>query len=111
MSSVLPRVWQPLNETAKTDVTVPLRDVQVEALRKLAPDTGAYVNEVDPTEPNWHETLYGENYDRLLETKKMWDPKGTFWCKHCIGSDLWETLGPDGIENGVGQSLVKLCRK
>jgi hypothetical protein len=104
-------VWQPLNETAKTAITTPLRDVQVEALRTLAPDTGAYVNEVDPTEPNWHETLYGENYDRLLETKKRWDPKGTFWCKHCIGSDLWETLGSDGIENGVGQSLIKLCRK
>lgn len=104
-------MWSPLNETAKKEVTTQLRDVEVPALVDLAPDTGAYVNEVDPTEPNWHEALYGDNYDRLAKVKHEWDPKGVFWCKHCIGSDWWEAVGPYGIENGVGQNLVKLCRK
>lgn len=104
-------MWHPLNGTEYLEVTTKLRDIEIEALRQLAPDTGTYVNEVDPTEPSWHEALYGANYDRLLELKKEWDPQGVFWCKHCIGSDLWETIGPDGINNGVGQSQVKLCRK
>ena len=46
----LPRMWSPLNETAKKEVTTQLRDVEVPALIDLAPDTGAYVSEVDPTE-------------------------------------------------------------
>ena len=85
--------------------------MQTNALRKLAPDTGAYVNEVDPTEPNWHFALYGDNFDRLNDIKKKWDPKGLFWCKHCIGSDYWEQIGEYGINNGVGQNHVKLCWK
>lgn len=104
-------MWPALNETEKTRVTTNLRDVQVPALRKLAPHTGAYVNEVDPTEPDWQETLYGDNYPRLMEAKQKWDPSGVFWCKHCVGSELWDAVGPYGIENGVGQSLVKLCRQ
>lgn len=108
---MVPRIWSPLNETSKSFLTTQLRDVETQALRDLAPDTGAFVNEVDPTEPEWEATLYGQNYDRLIETKTKWDRTGVFWCNHCIGSDLWEAVGPDGIENGVGQSLVKLCRK
>ncbi|EXJ78850.1 hypothetical protein A1O1_09252 [Capronia coronata CBS 617.96] len=42
-----------LNNTAKLAVTDLLRDVEVEALRQLAPNTGAYINEADPAEPNW----------------------------------------------------------
>lgn len=38
--------WQPFNDTQKTQQAALLNDVYVDALRKLAPDTGAYVNEV-----------------------------------------------------------------
>jgi hypothetical protein len=109
--TVLPRIWTPLNETEKKSVTTDLRDTRTEALRQLAPNTGAFVNEVDPTEPDWQNTLYGDNYPPLLEAKEKWDPRGVFWCKHCVGSELWDAVGPYGIENGVGQSQVKLCRK
>ena len=45
-----------------------------------------------------------------MEVKAKWDPKGIFWCKHCVGSELWDAVGDEGIENGVGQGKVKLCR-
>lgn len=107
---VLPRIWTPLNVTAKKEVTTDLREVRVPALKAIARETGAYVNEIDPTEPDWKETIHGEHYSRLLDVKLKWDPRGVFWCKHCVGSELWSEIGPYGIENGVGQNRVKLCK-
>lgn len=38
--------WQPFDKAQKKQQADLLNDVYVEALRQLAPDTGAYVNEV-----------------------------------------------------------------
>lgn len=106
----LPRSWEPLNSTQKEAITTDLRTKATQALRDLAPDTGAYVNEADPTEPDWQKTFYGDNYERLLELKRRWDPYGVFWYKNGIGSEMWNPVGDFGIENGVGQNPVQLCR-
>lgn len=87
-----------------------MRDNTVPALLSLAPDAGAYINEADPTEENWKQVYYGANYERLLGIKNDWDPKGVFWNKNGVGSDLWEPVGPWGRENGVGQNPIQLCR-
>ncbi|KXT11723.1 hypothetical protein AC579_6979 [Pseudocercospora musae] len=108
--AVVSRSWLPLNRTSLTNVTTDLRDVRVAALRDIEPDTGAYMSESDPTEPDWQMTKFGENYTRLLRIKKEYDPEGLFWCKQCAGSELWSTEGELGIENGVGQNRVRLCR-
>lgn len=92
------------------EITTDLRDIRVPALKAIAPTTGAYVNEIDPTEPEWKETMYGAHYTRLLDVKLKYDPSGVFWCRHCVGSDLWRAIGPYGIENGVGQNQLRLCR-
>lgn len=110
LSTALPRSWDPLNQTQKETITTSLRNGAVQGLRDLAPDTGAYASEADPTEPDWQRTFYGENYARLLALKKYWDPHGVFWYKNGVGSELWEPRGAFGIENGVGQNPVQLCR-
>lgn len=102
-------MWPAHNESLKALFTNELRDVSVEALRELAPNTGTYMNEADPTEPDWQRSLFGENYDKLLKVKRKWDPAGVFWCHHCVGSELWMFEGDDGLENGIGQSLGRLC--
>ncbi|KIW86249.1 hypothetical protein Z517_01644 [Fonsecaea pedrosoi CBS 271.37] len=108
---VLPRSWAFLNETAKVATTTHLREVEVEALRELAPNTGAYVNEADPTEPNWQKTFWGSNYPRLLQLKRHWDPKGVFWCVPCVGhKDGWEVVSDVGVEGAVGESPGRICR-
>lgn len=106
---VLSRFWTPLNTTEEVALTTEIRDSGEVALRELSPNTGEYMNEADPTEPDWQQSQYGENYPRLLQIKQKYDPHGVFWCKHCVGSELWETRGPYGIENGVGQNKVRLC--
>ena len=83
-----------------------LRDQSVQSLRELAPDTGAYINEADPNEPNWQEAFWGTNYPRLLDIKKKWDPDGVFFCVPCVGSELWTVSGGDAIGQGNGT----ICR-
>lgn len=110
--AALPRSWPPNNTTLQRTITTRLRLNETQSLRDLAPDTGAYVNEADPTEPSWRETFYGANYERLFEVKKRWDPRGVFWFKNAVGSEeMWEAEGEFGVENGVGQNPVRLCRR
>ncbi|KAF2137409.1 uncharacterized protein K452DRAFT_353552 [Aplosporella prunicola CBS 121167] len=80
---------------AQRDMT----DVRGGALRKLAPESGAYVNEADTEEPQWQASLFGKNYERLSGIKEKVDPEGLLWCKQCVGSEAWR-------EDGEG----KLCR-
>ncbi|KAF5019500.1 hypothetical protein F66182_8507 [Fusarium sp. NRRL 66182] len=59
-------------------------------VRKLSPETGAYLNEALPFEENWQRTFWGSNYERLLSIKKAVDPHHVFWCFPCVGSEGWE---------------------
>lgn len=107
--AALPRMWDPTNHTQMLNRTNEMRDVEVQALRELEPNSGCYMNEADPTEPNWQEAKFGVHYPALFAIKQKWDPHGVFWCKQCVGSELWNTKGEFGIENGVGQNKVELC--
>ncbi|KAI5814621.1 hypothetical protein BZA77DRAFT_339056 [Pyronema omphalodes] len=70
-----------------------------EALRRLTPGSGTYMNEADPFEPDFKEAFFGQNYDRLLRIKDKYDPDQIFWGRTAVGSDRWAER-----ENG------QLCR-
>ncbi|KAB2580237.1 FAD linked oxidase [Lasiodiplodia theobromae] len=59
------------------------------ALRQLAPESGAYWNEADKDEPDWQRSLYGPNYAELSAIKKKYDPSTLLWCEKCVESELW----------------------
>ncbi|RAK98770.1 uncharacterized protein BO80DRAFT_479249 [Aspergillus ibericus CBS 121593] len=59
------------------------------ALRQLAPDTGCYLNEANPYEPDWQSSLFGAHYPRLLSVKSRYDPDELLWCRHWVGSEAW----------------------
>ncbi|KAL0942983.1 FAD-linked oxidoreductase-like protein 18 [Colletotrichum truncatum] len=63
-----------------------------DALRSLAPESGAYINEASLHEPNWQQTFWGRNYVRLQEIKKKLDPESLQWCPRCVGSEDWIEL-------------------
>jgi len=69
-----------------------LTNTYVQALRDLAPDTGAYVNEADPNEPDFQKTFWGDNYERLLGIKRIVDPDDVFWCAPCVGNEMWREV-------------------
>ncbi|KAL1962101.1 hypothetical protein VTN77DRAFT_568 [Rasamsonia byssochlamydoides] len=87
--------WPPLDETEKQEQEHLLRTQYVEALRQFNPDSGCYINEADPYEPNWQQAFWGSNYPRLLSIKKKYDPDDVFWCQPCVGNEGWRQIGRD----------------
>ncbi|KAI6777744.1 fad binding domain-containing protein [Emericellopsis cladophorae] len=65
------------------------------ATKKLAPNTGGYMNEGDRHDPEYKDTFYGSNYVAHLATKNKYDPDHVFYCPTCVGSEEWKER-PDG---------------
>jgi len=63
------------------------------ALRAVASDTGAYVNECDYFQPDWQKAFWGPNYPRLAEIKRRYDPDGLFFVHNGVGSEAWSADG------------------
>ncbi|EGC44961.1 FAD binding domain-containing protein [Histoplasma capsulatum var. duboisii H88] len=68
-------------------------------LKKIAPDSAAYFNEMDPFDPDWQNVAFGPNYKKLRAIKQKYDPDTLLWCFSCVGSEDWVE-----IEDG------RLCR-
>jgi FAD/FMN-containing dehydrogenase len=84
---------------------------QAEILQTVAggSQSGVYMNEADPNEPNWQQKFFGtmENYNRLKSIKNTVDPNGLFVCKNCVGSDDWsEDLNCPKISNANNINLT-----
>lgn len=75
--------------------------------RELMPESGSYMNEGDPGEPDWQNAYYGDNYPRLLDIKRQTDPWGAFWAPTTVGSEYWEVRVVDGYPNSQNG---RLCR-
>ena len=55
-------------------------------IRRLVPDAGAYVSEANFFEQDWPRAYWGDNYPRLLGTRRSYDPTGFFSGHHTVGS-------------------------
>ncbi|KAJ7224129.1 FAD-binding domain-containing protein [Mycena pura] len=56
---------------------------RMDILRSISPDSGAYHNEADVYEPNFEESFWGTNYERLVAIKRKYDPDHLLDCWHC----------------------------
>lgn len=61
----------------------------IPALERITPNGAAYLSEADFQEPNFQQTFYGNNYGRLLDIKRKYDPNDIFYAKTAVGSDKW----------------------
>ncbi|KAI8635086.1 putative 6-hydroxy-D-nicotine oxidase [Xylariaceae sp. FL1651] len=77
-------------------------------LRSISPGAGSYLNEGDINEPNFQQSFYGTNYDRLLQIKKAVDPWDTFWAPTAVGSEGWYITRQ---EPWLPTQDGRLCRK
>jgi FAD/FMN-containing dehydrogenase len=62
-------------------------------LRALVPNGGAYVSESDYFQKDWQRAYWGNNYRRLAEIKKKYDPDGLFIVHNGVGSEGWSRDG------------------
>ncbi len=76
-------------------VTSQVTFVKGTAQKKLAPNTGGYMNEGDRHDPDYKNTFYGTNYASHLAAKKKYDPEGVFYCPSCVGAEAFVDR-PDG---------------
>jgi len=65
----------------------------MDTLRAAVPDAGSYFNETNYFERNWQQSFWGENYSRLAEIKRKYDPLGLFCVHHGVGSEQWSDDG------------------
>lgn len=80
----------------------------VQRLKDVAPNGGGYGNEGDVMDPEFGQSFFGDNYQRLLEIKQRVDPKDVFWAPTAVGSEDWYITGQQPYmttQNG------RLCRR
>jgi FAD/FMN-containing dehydrogenase len=65
----------------------------MQELRAVAPAGGAYVSESNFFERDWQHSYWGNNYDRLAQIKKKYDPSGLFFVHNGVGSEAWTEDG------------------
>ena len=99
--NIVARGWSPgtdpsIQQSIHEDIT----NVKIAALKKLAPDTGAYMNEADVQDPDYLADFYGQNLAKLELVKSIYDPTDLFYCPTCVGSERWD-------EDNTG----RLCRR
>lgn len=85
---VLGALWMPAQAAQEQEILAQLEQ-RTQALRELAPDSGCYVNEAFPYEPDFQHAFWGEQYERLERIKREVDPIGVFWCHSCVGNQGW----------------------
>ena len=71
----------------------------MEAVRRVAPEGGAYVSESDYFQADWQRAFWGDHYPRLLAVKQRVDPTGLFFAHHGVGSERWSADGYTPVES------------
>jgi FAD/FMN-containing dehydrogenase len=62
-------------------------------LRAVAGKSGAYVSESNFFESDFEHSYWGNNYSRLAEIKKKYDPESLFFVHNGVGSEQWSRDG------------------
>ena len=59
------------------------------SVEKLTPRGAAYLNEADFQQSDFQRTIYGDNYEKLRNVKRKYDPSDIFYARTAVGSDEW----------------------
>ena len=105
--------WSDLASEEQKDELAEHLQSQVDILQTVAggSESGCYLNEADPNEPNWQQKFFGTQatYNRLRSIKDLVDAHGLFVCKDCVGSEDWSSdLNCPKTSNGVKFKIENL---
>ncbi len=94
--NIVARGWAPgSSNTTIQGVYDDVTNVKTKAMKKLAPDTGCYMNEADRFDTDYLKDFYGAHLGRLSVIKWKYDPQHVFYCPTCVGSEFWD-VQPSG---------------
>lgn len=62
-------------------------------VRALAPSGASDVSESNFFEEGWQHSYWGNNYARLADVKRKYDPSGLFFVHNGVGSEQWSADG------------------
>ena len=65
----------------------------MDELLTVAPNAGSYVSESDYFLKQWQTAFWGDNYQRLAQVKRRYDPDGLFFTHHGVGTEGWSEDG------------------
>ncbi|KAJ6113991.1 FAD-binding type 2 [Penicillium sp. IBT 18751x] len=92
-AAVTMQIGSAWNETAPWNQMIEdqwkMTNEYVPQLEAVTPYSGAYQNEANFRQPNWKQVFFGDNYNRLLDVKRRWDPSSFFYALKAVGSDAW----------------------
>jgi hypothetical protein len=92
--NIVARGWAPgTSEAAQEVIRDDVTFTKVKAMKDLAPDMGAYMNEAAVNDPDYLQDFYGQNLVRLQTIKRKYDPEKVFYCPTCVGSNEWISTG------------------
>jgi len=64
------------------------------AIEAATPGSGVYLNEMDPLyKGDWKKSMYGANYERLLDIKHAHDPEKLMYAHFAVGADEFRIDG------------------
>jgi hypothetical protein len=98
--------WAQNDTDATIKAALNLLEQRQAAWRAVTPGAGSYLGESDRNEPDFQQSFYGSFYPRLLQIKKEVDPDDVFWAKTAVGSEGWDTVTKDVMNDENGP----LCR-
>ncbi|KAI0201540.1 FAD binding domain-containing protein [Astrocystis sublimbata] len=77
--------------------------------RSVSPGSGSYLSESDYIEPDFQQSFWGDNYERLYKLKKQLDPWDVFYAQNAVGSEDFEMS--DYVFGNLPSQNSRLCRK
>ncbi|KAI2635282.1 hypothetical protein GGS21DRAFT_74343 [Xylaria nigripes] len=77
--------FRPSSSLDERKISVAALRNTTELFKSVAPNGCAYANEGDPWLEEWESHIWGDNYPRLLDLKRKYDPAGLLSCWHCVG--------------------------
>ena len=80
----------------------------MQQLKDITPGGGGYGNEGDVMDPDFAQSFFGSNYQRLYKLKQRIDPRGVFYAPTAVGSEDWYI---EGQEDYLTRQTGRLCRK
>lgn len=93
MHLMIPAIWS--QDATPEDIAAASKQLTetVGTWHAASPGAGAYMSEANINEPDFQQSFYGSNYERLYKLKQKYDPWSLLYAPTAVGSEDWYITG------------------